>query len=209
MNTRTFKKQLRSILARNQLLGASTEPAAIFRRLLKTQEELGEASEAFLSITGPQQENYKGLTVDDLREEVADVFLMVADVYVRWTKSVYPGCSDDDILDELLVFNRYRDEHFYPPVFEPCFVELNGAFGALFSRAARCWGSPDGLPELGFRLLMNQLVVASFWALSVSLPGETFDADERRRRYIELLNDKLNKWARVTGRPELVEPIIA
>lgn len=50
----------------------------IRRRLLKILEELGEGSEAYLSITGSS--NYKNKTWDDYREEGVDTLIVMVDV---------------------------------------------------------------------------------------------------------------------------------
>jgi NTP pyrophosphatase (non-canonical NTP hydrolase) len=54
--------------------GASEE-MQMFYGLAKVQEELGEVSEAVLSICGHQRSTKAKLTKDDLNKEVADVLL--------------------------------------------------------------------------------------------------------------------------------------
>ena len=48
------------------------------RRCLKTMEELGELAEAHLNASS--ENNYKGKTYADVREELADMVLMVFDM---------------------------------------------------------------------------------------------------------------------------------
>lgn len=48
------------------------------RRIIKTMEELGELSEAYLYTSSDQ--NYKGKTYGDVREELADMIIMACDL---------------------------------------------------------------------------------------------------------------------------------
>ena len=48
------------------------------RRILKMMEELGELSEAYLNASS--KHNYKSKTYKDVREELADLMLMVVDM---------------------------------------------------------------------------------------------------------------------------------
>lgn len=50
----------------------------ITRRLLKATEELGEVSQAYLAVTSKR--NRKAKTWDDVREEVADVLIVMVDI---------------------------------------------------------------------------------------------------------------------------------
>lgn len=53
-------------------------PANLNRRLLKVLEELGETSEAYLSVSSPH--NYKNKTWEDYREESVDTLIVLIDV---------------------------------------------------------------------------------------------------------------------------------
>ena len=48
------------------------------RRIIKTMEELGELSEAYLNASS--EHNYKGKTYKDVREELTDMIVMVFDM---------------------------------------------------------------------------------------------------------------------------------
>src|SRR3954469_6426855 len=55
--------------------------ANLKRRSIKLSEELGEVAEAYLNVTSAS--NGKGMTWDDVREEIADVLIVVLDI--AWT----------------------------------------------------------------------------------------------------------------------------
>ncbi len=58
------------------------------RRLLKITEELGETSEAYLSVSSPH--NYKNKSWNDFREESIDVLIVLIDVALTSINKVEP-----------------------------------------------------------------------------------------------------------------------
>lgn len=69
----------------------------MLRRSIKLSEETGEVSEATLGVTSPEDENYKNLTMDDLREELTDVIIVATDFLL----SIFPDEEDMDY-DQLI-----------------------------------------------------------------------------------------------------------
>lgn len=61
-----------------RLVNPYRSPDNVRRRLLKVLEEVGEASEAYLSRTG--QGNYKNKTWDDYAEEAVDTLIVLVDI---------------------------------------------------------------------------------------------------------------------------------
>lgn len=61
-------------------VGAGRSMENIHRRLMKLGEEYGEVLQAYLALTG---NNYKGMTADDLREELVDIVLVSLDLLLH------------------------------------------------------------------------------------------------------------------------------
>ena len=56
---------------------AKTEPKSIEHLLLKLMEEVGEASQAYLSTAQASGSDYKSLSQDDFKEELVDSLLVL------------------------------------------------------------------------------------------------------------------------------------
>lgn len=65
-------------------------PHNVRRRLTKILEELGEAAEAYLSVSSPH--NYKEKSWDDYREEAADTLIVLLDVALTEVDN-YPSAA--------------------------------------------------------------------------------------------------------------------
>lgn len=65
------------------------DPKTLQERTLKLSEEAGEVAQAVLSATGAPGSAYKGLTLDDVREEAVDAAIVALAILAQ-------ACPDED-----------------------------------------------------------------------------------------------------------------
>ena len=77
----------------------------LLRRGLKLSEECGEVCEAIFGIT--DEENYKGKTYDDVREELVDVIIVALDaLFSEFEDEELPNNFDDIIKLRSVIFEE-------------------------------------------------------------------------------------------------------
>jgi hypothetical protein len=154
----------------------------LYRRLLKILEELGETSEAYLSVSSPH--NYKSKTWLDYREEAVDTLIVLIDVALTELDSTYPPLS---LIPSSV--NIGVDRSFDDP--ENLMFEKFAVAGAVAAAAAHLREKNP----LGFYGAINRGIQAASNMCFAMIPDDA-DRDVIADRVLALFETKLGKWSR-------------
>lgn len=150
----------------------------ITRRLLKTLEELGETAEAFLCVTS--ENNPKGKSWEDVREEAVDTLIMLIDCALTYEgEHVFTQELHEAIRQGINVLSNDVDRH----DIEDLLISASQAITEGF--------------ELG-RYGMNKFLTATklIAAIAFAPMGDLQDIDARKWVTFGILEKKLDKWKR-------------
>ncbi len=157
-------------------------PANLYRRLLKILEELGESSEAYLSVSSPH--NYKAKTWLDYREEAVDTLIVLIDVALTELSNSYPPLS---LIPSSV--NIGVDRSFNDP--ENIMFEKFAVAGAVASAAAHLREKD----YMGFYGAVNRGIQAASNMCFAMIP-EDRDREVIAERVHGLFVVKLGKWSK-------------
>lgn len=151
----------------------------LYRRLLKVIEEMGETSEAYLSVTSPA--NYKNKSWLDYREEAVDTLIVLIDISLTQLTNFPPAA--------LIPFNiRLATEHSFdnPAKLEVCKFEVIRAVGAAEQHLR------DNKP-IAFYGALSRAIQAAADMCFARIPND-HDPKVISSRITELFDKKLQKW---------------
>ncbi|MBC8739774.1 hypothetical protein F6X40_23970 [Paraburkholderia sp. UCT31] len=178
--------------------GVEPQPDGIARRLIKALEEQGEVAEAFLNLTG---KNGKGKTLDDLQEEVVDVFLVMADALFEYIRHLPAVRSEEGM------HMRASADAILWTVGEPAAFDDFSARLWVFSRRlltaqdalVEATNAPEDLDRsdwLGTTLLEAYKMAVRMMHTRIA-GGAEQSAGALEHRLLLLLEKKIAKWHRV------------
>ena len=162
-----------------RLANPGRNPTNIRRRLLKVLEELGETSEACLSVSSPH--NYKNKTWLDYREESADTLIVLIDIALTDLTN-YPGAS---LISPAITMAADHGQITLDDLYDAKFAIA----GAVFSASHHL---SDNDPMGFFGSIMRGIDAAAKMAFS-PIP-EDHDHDEIEDRVFEIFERKIAKW---------------
>lgn len=157
-------------------------PANLYRRLLKILEELGETSEAYLSVSSPH--NYKAKTWLDYREEAVDSLIVLIDVALTELSNSYPPLS---LIPSSV--NIGVDRSFADP--QSLMFEKFAVAGAVAAAADHLRNSD----AMGFYGAINRGIQAASNMCFAIIPDDD-DRDTIAERVRGLFEVKLGKWSK-------------
>jgi NTP pyrophosphatase (non-canonical NTP hydrolase) len=152
------------------------------RRLLKILEELGETSEAYLSVSSPH--NYKAKSWLDYREEAVDTLIVLIDVALTELSNSYPPQSLIPSSISLAVEHSFDDPSSL--MFEQ--FQVAGAVSAAATHLR------DNNP-MGFYGAINRGIQAAANMCFARIPEDN-DRTVIAERVKGLFDVKLGKWSR-------------
>lgn len=84
------------------------EGKTLLEMILKCSEELGELSQAVLSYTGACGCSHKNLTLDNVKEEVVDVFVVITAIIAKvgLSKEEVIGIAENKLIKWQKVINK-------------------------------------------------------------------------------------------------------
>lgn len=165
-----------------RLVNPDRKPSNIRRRLVKVLEELGETSEACLSVSSPH--NYKVKTWEDYREESADTLIVLIDIALTDLSSASTGGIAYLIAPAINTAAQHRE------------TTLEQLYNAKFAIAAAVGAAGQHLncdEHLGFYgAIMRGIDAAAVMAFA-PIP-EDHDHDLIEDRVLEIFERKIAKW---------------
>lgn len=154
--------------------------ADIHRRLIKVMEELGEASEAYLSRTS--EANYKNKSWGDYREESIDTMIVLVDIALTPllddnypAASLLPNMINDGFAKRITSFAEMEDRKF-----------------AILKNVALCRKGLKSQSYMGFYGAINKSIRAAADMVYADIPGDTTSNIEET--VYRVLKIKLDKW---------------
>lgn len=148
-------------------------PQNIRRRLTKILEELGEASEAYLSVSSPH--NYKNKSWEDYREEAADTLIVLLDV-------------------ALTVIDNYPSAALLPALIEDAAITVEELYKVHFDVANAVSAADQHLQQgdtMGFHGAIHRGITAASRMCFATLGDEVGDIDET---ICDIFVKKIEKW---------------
>jgi len=203
MSNRTFVSHGADAARSIQNQGAAAGPVNFRRRLLKLGEELGEATEVLLAMSGTN--NYKNLGSTELREELADVYIVGADILFRYAATLPADIREEleaTVLDAtqgiaVRMSDRLKGTRLLELEEKLSGIYVNvGQSQALLRKLAV---SPaDAANQRRFRRTLVKVLQGALDAMYHILPGEeALSAPELEARILGEIDRKVSKWARV------------
>lgn len=189
---------LPAILERIFKIGAPRPQSGLKRRMFKCGEELGEVTEAHLAITSGN--NYKNLTIADVREEAVDVLIVAIDVFFTWrmNQPIRGEAGFEAICQELLPEFQPMQQGICDKstAFEYYLARCYSAHGRMFDALTSSWNSPV-LTSHPFDEPFKLVTQAGNLAWT-RIPGDDELTDEEHLVLVcAEIDRKLSKWERI------------